>query len=707
MAARTRQDRAIPKHPGAGAPAGLPRRTRLAAAAGRAVAAWSRRLGAGDGTVIGGRVTLALDPRALARLAAGRQVALVSGTNGKTTTNRLLWLALGGGGRAACNSGGSNLPPGLVAALAEAPAPAPAALEVDEAYLDRVVEATGPAVLAMLNLTRDQLDRISEVRMLAGRWRQAAARAGGQVVANADDPLVCWAASAAARVVWVAAGQPWRADAVGCPACGGRIGFGDGTWACPACGLSRPQPQLWLEGDCLVEAGGGRHPFGLSLPGRFNRANAAVAAACARALGVPLGAALAAMAPATEVSGRYEVLAVAGTPVRLLLAKNPAGWTGMFDLLGEGSGPVVVAINARVADGRDPSWLWDVAFERLRGRLAVASGERASDLAVRLAYAEVEHLRVPHPLQAIEAAGRHRPGGQGPPVDFVGNYTAFQDLRAALRRRGRPRPAAGQEGPRRPPARGGPRPGCSAVRVVVVHPDLLGTYGDGGNALVLAQRLRWRGLEAEVVQAESGSALPESADIYCLGGGEDGPQARSAEALRAEGSLSRAFERGAVVLAVCAGFQIVGLSYPGPDGSELPGVGLLECRTRKGRGRRAVGELVAEAAPGSGLPRLTGYENHAGVTQRGPGVAPLGRVLAGVGNGVGDRAEGALAGRLVGTYMHGPVLARNPALADLLLSWVVGPLDSLDDSEVERLRAERLAAAGGGRRFLAGLRARG
>lgn len=253
------------------------------------------------------------------------------------------------------------------------------------------------------------------------------------------------------------------------------------------------------------------------------------------------------------------------------------------------------------------------------------------------------------------------------------------------------------------------RPGESAVRVVDVYPDLLGTYGDGGNALVLAQRLRWRGMGAELVRAPSGEPVPERADIYCLGGGEDGPQGRAAAELAADGGLSRAVAAGAVVLAVCAGFQVIGESFPGADGEPRAGVGLLDVRSRRGSGRRAVGEVVVRpgpaTVPGGGL--LTGYENHAGVTELGAGLEPLGTVVAGTGNGPahggggagssGPRVDGAVSGRIVATYLHGPVLARNPALADHLLSLVAGGLPALDDGEAEQLRAERLRAVAGAR----------
>lgn len=231
------------------------------------------------------------------------------------------------------------------------------------------------------------------------------------------------------------------------------------------------------------------------------------------------------------------------------------------------------------------------------------------------------------------------------------------------------------------------------IGIVLLYPDLLGTYGDSGNATILAQRLRWRGHDAEVITVLAGDAVPASAELYVVGGGEDLPQALAARQLGTNGPLHHAVDAGAAVLAVCAGLQILGHSFVGPDGASAEGLGLLDCRSERGTGPRAVGELVVDADPSLGIPTLTGYENHGGVTMLGPGGAPAGRVRSGVGNG--DGTDGALAGRIVGTYLHGPVLARNPALADHLLSSVVGPLAPLDDADSEELRSERLRVAAG------------
>ena len=397
-------------------------------AVGAAVGGASRRLRLGGGSVIGGRAQLLVDPDALTDLTVGRPVYLVSGTNGKSTTTAFTAAALGTAGPVVTNTLGANMPAGLAATLATAAPRETAVLEVDEHWLPSTIAKVRPRAVALLNLSRDQMDRTAEVRTLAGSWRAAVGGATDtHVVANADDPLVAWAALTARTVTWVAAGQPWTDDAWSCPECAGRLVFGPESWSCTGCDLARPQPDVWLEGDgtIVATADGTRVPLHLQLPGRCNGANAATAVAIARVAGVPAAAAVDAAARITDVGGRYRVFDVGGTRARLLLAKNPAGWLEVLDLLSHDTLPVVIAINARAADGRDPSWLWDVPFERLRGRQVVATGERSRDLAVRLAYAEVAHGHVPDIGAAIRSV-------QGPDMYVVANYTAFQAVRVLL-----------------------------------------------------------------------------------------------------------------------------------------------------------------------------------------------------------------------------------------------------------------------------------
>jgi CobQ-like glutamine amidotransferase family enzyme len=229
------------------------------------------------------------------------------------------------------------------------------------------------------------------------------------------------------------------------------------------------------------------------------------------------------------------------------------------------------------------------------------------------------------------------------------------------------------------------------LAVALVYPELLGTYGDSGNATVLAQRLRRRGQDVRVLTVHADQVVPASCELYVVGGGEDLPQELAAAKLRAARPLHRAVEVGAVVLAICAGLQVLGERFVGPDGRATDGLGILDCVTKRTGSPRAIGEILVEPAPewaAHGLPVLTGFENHGAVTELGAGCRPVGRVLAGVGNQDGT-IEGAVAGRVWGTYLHGPVLARNPRLADLLLSWAVGPLGPLDDAEPDALHDER------------------
>jgi UDP-N-acetylmuramyl tripeptide synthase len=406
------------------------------------IATVSRLTGRGGGAVIGGKVALALDRGALAKLTAGRSLYLVSGTNGKTTTTALLAAALGTAGPVVSNITGANLKTGLVSALAKDLDSKVAALEVDEAALVQVLAETTAAVVVLLNLSRDQLDRYGEVRLAAAKWRTSlGARPEIHVVANCDDPLVVWAAQAAGSVTWVSTGQRWRIDATSCPNCGGRISWGRGSggvppttaagaasdsvhWSC-SCGLARPAPDI--EGGGMdVEVGGRSFPVELQLPGRCNAANAAMAVAAAQVAGVDPEDALAAMVGIANVAGRYREVNLGSASARLLLAKNPAGWNEILDFLAAPPAGVVVAVNARGPDGYDTSWLWDVDFERLEGRPVIAAGERALDVAVRLRYAGVPHEVCPDPL----IAARQLPPGK---VELVANYTAFQTVLGAVR----------------------------------------------------------------------------------------------------------------------------------------------------------------------------------------------------------------------------------------------------------------------------------
>jgi UDP-N-acetylmuramyl tripeptide synthase len=424
---------AAPGRPGrriASSPMGkLPLRARLATSIGGAAGRMSRLAGRGDGSVIGGVIGLRVEPDLLALLAAGRRVVLVTGTNGKTTTTRLITAALGAlGQEVASNAFGANMEAGLAAALGQAPDAPLAVLETDEKYLPTVLAATRARAVALLNLSRDQMDRAAEIWMVARRWREALASATNcTVVANADDPLIAWAAAAAPDVIWVAAGQRWHEDSWCCPQCGSHLTRDELGWRCGECEFTRPPARWVLDGSSVIDSAGRVHEVSLSLPGQANRSNAVIALAVSEVFGVEPAQALARLRDVASVAGRYTQVERHGRQVRLLLAKNPAGWLEAFDVLDEPPVPVLLSVNAREPDGRDTSWLWDVDYRVLRGRPVFVTGERRLDLAVRL-----EADLVPFELvEGVDDAVDRVSGGR---LDVIANYTAFQQIRVLLGR---------------------------------------------------------------------------------------------------------------------------------------------------------------------------------------------------------------------------------------------------------------------------------
>jgi lipid II isoglutaminyl synthase (glutamine-hydrolysing) len=407
----------------------LPLRARLATTIGGAAGRMSRISGRGDGAVIGGVVGLRMAPDLLRLLAAERQIVLVTGTNGKTTTTRLITAALGAlGQEVATNAFGANMEAGLASALGQAPNAPFGVLEVDERYLPAMIDVTAPAVVTLLNLSRDQMDRAAEIWLVARRWREALAKASGcRVVANADDPLIAWAASSAEQVTWVAAGQRWREDSWCCPQCGSHLLRDELDWRCAECGFARPVTRWVLDADSVIDARGRVSELSLALPGRANRANAVVALAVADVFGADVTRALPRLREVRSVAGRYTQLERDGRRLRLLLAKNPAGWLEAFDVLAPAPTPVLLAVNARIPDGKDTSWLWDVDYRLLRGRQVLVAGERRVDLAVRLEADDVD-FRLADGVE--DAVARVPPG----PLDVIANYTAFQQIRTALGR---------------------------------------------------------------------------------------------------------------------------------------------------------------------------------------------------------------------------------------------------------------------------------
>jgi UDP-N-acetylmuramyl tripeptide synthase len=297
-------------------------------------------------------------------------------------------------------------------------------------HVPHVANAIDPGVIVLLNLSRDQLDRVGEINHIERTLRAGLARhPDAVVIANCDDVLMTSAAYDSPNVVWVSAGGGWAADSVSCPR-SGEIIVRDGThWYSTGTDFKRPTPQWSFDDENLYGPDGLTLPMQLALPGTVNRGNAAQAVAAAVSLGASPAEAVAAVSLVDEVAGRYRTVRLGAHTVRMLLAKNPAGWQEALSMVDKHAAGVVIAVNGQVPDGEDLSWLWDVRFEHFEDTAVVSAGERGTDLGVRLGYAGVEHTLVHDTVAAIASC----PPGH---VEVVANYTAFLALNRIVERRG-------------------------------------------------------------------------------------------------------------------------------------------------------------------------------------------------------------------------------------------------------------------------------
>jgi UDP-N-acetylmuramyl tripeptide synthase len=444
---------------------------RLKTALARLVRAATRRLGKG-GTTAPGRVLLRLDSGAMGRL--GRRLEggsmLISATNGKTTTAALLSGILEHAGRPVVrNRAGSNMHWGVTTALLDAGRSRGelGLLEVDEAWLPRVSQELEPSAFLLANLFRDQLDRYGELELIADRWADVVADRAGKsaFVLNADDPLVADLGRERPQVTYFGveddslafAELQHAADSKHCRNCGHPYEYDAiylahmGRYHCPNCGRKRPDPSVAAEKVTLRGMAGTdvvmRLPDGerielsFPLPGLYNVYNALAAAAAAVALGVESTHIRAALSSAAAVFGRVERLTIAGRDVAILLVKNPAGANEVLRTLTleDGQVDLWIALNDRIADGRDVSWVWDADFELLAGRVrrAMCSGTRAEEMALRLKYAGIDAqvVDVDRDLgDSLDAAVAN--DGDGRPLYALPTYTALLELRDLLADRG-------------------------------------------------------------------------------------------------------------------------------------------------------------------------------------------------------------------------------------------------------------------------------
>ncbi len=441
----------------------------------RAIGAASRASGRGGGTTLPGRVLLRLSPDALAelgsRLTGG--ATIVSATNGKTTTAGMIASILGAEGRALVhNHAGSNMTWGVATALLEQHG-TEGLFEVDEAWLPRVAEQLDPQLIVLGNLFRDQLDRYGELESLADDWAELVeARSGrSSFVLNADDPLIADLGRDREErpregVTYFGVDDPSQAlpelqhahDAKHCRRCGNpyvyeRAFVGHlGHYSCPSCGAQRPEPAVaatevelqGMRGSRLrARTPRGELDLKLPLPGLYNVYNALAAITASLGLGASLESIRSGLESMRAVFGRVETIEVEGKPVSILLIKNPAGANEVLRTLrleadeDRGSLDVWLALNDRIADGRDVSWIWDADFELLAGaaRNITCSGTRAAEMALRLKYAGLDPEMIAVEPEISTSLGRAVAGADGG-LFALPTYTALLDLRTLLTDRG-------------------------------------------------------------------------------------------------------------------------------------------------------------------------------------------------------------------------------------------------------------------------------
>lgn len=383
----------------------------------------SRALGQGNGVMVAGRFILRFAPSAVSKLARGKRVVLVSGTNGKSTTAKLIAEVFGTKYSVAHNHTGANMFAGVAAALGANPKAEVAVLEVDELVLPWAIEKTKPELVVLLNLGRDQLDRLSEVRIVSNKWRSAISADTSKnlrVLASTDDPFVVYSAEGAAKKIWFSASEKGHIDAATCPKCGELLHWSSGgaDFSC-TCGFTKPDADWKLVGDQLIDPEQSQFKVNSAIPGKAALQNAARALIVAKHFGIDIEIANSAIGKVKSVDGRFDIKLVGKTKFRLLLSKNPASWRETLNTSTAQS--VLLMVNANTQDGKDTSWLWDVDFKPLLKRNVIVTGDRRIDVSARLTVDGVEHKIVDNEIEAAKSLGEVD-------ADLIASYTAFHRL---------------------------------------------------------------------------------------------------------------------------------------------------------------------------------------------------------------------------------------------------------------------------------------
>ena len=632
---------------------------------------------------------------------------VVVGTNGKTTVTNLLADTFEQAGKSvACNRTGANLDSGVATALLHVHDADWGVFESDELWLAKILPQLRSRYVVLLNLFRDQLDRMGEIdHIQASIVGALEASPQTALVYNADDPL-CQAIADRVPNPCIPFGigedlglpQNTVADAGMCQRCESMLSYewrqyGQlGAYRCASCGFTRTEPSYCAQGVRMTEAGatfdirmGARDVRATtSLPGAYMVYNTVALYTAADLCALPLEAVERALAAFDPHNGRLQAYEIDGRRILLNLAKNPTGFNQNIDIVLQGEGPKAVAffINDKEADGHDVSWLWDIDFQKLagiEGLAAFAGGIRRHDMQVRLKYAGVDAQLVDGAEDFLAKAGEASPAAS---LFLIANYTALPDVKAELDKLqahdGKSDALSHRQGFSARSAVGPSRcdsasdlPSCTKLVIAHLYPELLNLYGDGGNVIVLAERARRRGIDVEVVRIDHGQKADlERADIVFLGGGPDREQHLASHDLLEQADSLRAYvEDDGVLLAICGGYQILGKTWLLGD-EAVPGLGIVDVVTKRAEGgshNRLVDNIVLKS-PLAGTP-VVGYENHAGRTFLGPGCKSFGWVVGhhGHGNNDEDGADGVLYRNVVGTYLHGPLLAKNPEVADWLI----------------------------------------
>ena len=694
-----------------------------------------------------GKVALYVDPRIIANTSRKLRCGSVCvvGTNGKTTiTNMLADCMEAAGMRVVCNRTGANLDSGIATSLLQASESDWGVFECDELWLAKALPQLQSKYVLLLNLFRDQLDRVGEVSRIQESIVSAFAASPETVlVYNADDPMC---ETIARRVsnpkIPIGIGEDLGLPLAGpsdvriCQQCSGAIEYNYrqysqlGEYHCAKCDYGR-SPLAFAARNCRVDgdgmafdvaqaADGVPAEVAIDAPepkiiahieadysGAYMVYNLLTVYTAAHLMGAPNDKVIQAMRDFDPRNGRLQTLQVRGREVMLNLAKNPTGFNQNLDLVAKAKGRRVAAffVNDMEGDGRDVSWLWDIDFESLAADedlIVFVGGMRANDLQVRMKYAGVNARIIANSDEAMAYMAKL-------PADFrlfmIANYTALPPIHermtqiaaeanpvAAIPQDVQAAEEFARELAKRVESRaecGFPAFGERPLRIGFALPQLLNLCGDSGNAKVLAQRCAWRGIPVETVEyGNEGDCDLDSIDILVVAGGPEREQIMACDALSARAEeLTRYVEAGGAMLAVGGGLQILGQRWKASEGI-IDGVGLLGIEEDAScKGSRLIGDVMAQSQLAKHP--IVAFRNDSGCIRPVGDVSRMCTISVGPGAHDGMRgADGLVCRSVLGSSMHGPLLPKNPELADWLIARAIERriggkcrLEALDDTE--------------------------